>query len=413
MPDKYGPLFSDENIPHPPSSSAQPDAHPTSGPSQQGPVIKSAQTLNSGPSQKGPVETTSPKRVLRSSKSPSKPSPPPRKRRFLQNILDSDSDEAPPPPPPAKKQRKKIKPTNITDLTVEPPQSEDPIQALIPFSDQPSSAEPVLIEPISAVPLDTMAADIQMSESISACNDQPAVAKSDEVLKLNQESLIQHEDINAADTHVSDKTPDIPSQSEDAHIEVVLQMIQDSLIQTEANVAAPVQEVPIAATSDAATEALASHTLSIFVNEDDDDDDATEVTSVPIQASASPISDPVRELTPVKIDSPVQALSPVRDSTPTPVLASPIQHPISAQRKVCPMSYFKRMFRAPPPSVEDRLASIEATQTSMQHTLADFSSSIAQLVQVLTSADVKKGEKISKDKCKSDQQMTKKKARWR
>ena len=33
MPDKYGPLFSDENIPHPPSSSAQQDANPTSGPS--------------------------------------------------------------------------------------------------------------------------------------------------------------------------------------------------------------------------------------------------------------------------------------------------------------------------------------------------------------------------------------------
>ncbi|XP_063941302.1 uncharacterized protein LOC135149504 [Daucus carota subsp. sativus] len=317
--------------------------------------------------------------VLRSSKSPSKPSPPPRKRRFLQKISDSDSDEAPPPPPPAKKQRKKIKPTNITDLTVEPPQSEDLIQALIPFSDQPSSAEPVLIEPISAVPLETMAADIQMSESISECNDQPAVAKSDEMLKLNQESLIQHEDINAADTHVSDKTPDIPSQSEDAHIE----------------------EVPIAATSDAATEALASHTLSIFVNEDDDDD-ATEVTSVPIQTSASPTSDPVRESTPVRIDSPVHTLSPVRESTPTPVHASPIQHPISAQRKVCQLSYFKRMCRAPPPSVEDRLASIEATQTSMQHTLADLSSSVAQLVQVFTSTDVKKGEKISKDKCKSD-----------
>nr|XP_017233094.1 PREDICTED: fibrous sheath CABYR-binding protein-like [Daucus carota subsp. sativus] len=411
MPDKYGPLFSDENIPHPPSSSAQPDAHPTSGPSQQGPVVKSDQTLTSGPSQKGPVETTSPKRVLRSSKSPTK------------------------------KQRKKIKPTDITDLTVETPQSEDPIQALIQFSDQPSGAEPVMIEPISAVRLEPLAADIQMSESISACNDQPVVAKSDEVLKsedpiqaliqfsdqpsgaepvmiepisavrleplaadiqmsesisacndqpvvaksdevlkVNQESLIQHEDITAADTHVSDKTPDIPSQSEDAHIEVVLQMIQDSLIQTQANVAAPVQEVPIAATSDAATEALASHTLSIFVN-DDDDDDATEVTSVPIQASASPISDPVRESTPVRIDSPVHTLSPVRESTPTLVHASPIQHPIFAQRKVCPMSYFKRMCRAPPPSVDDRLASIEATQTSMQHTLAHLSASVAQLVQ--------------------------------
>ena len=182
-------------------------------------------------------------------------------------------------------------------------------------------------------------------------------------------------------------------------------MIQDSLIQTQADVAAPVQEVPTAAISDAATEALASHTLSLFVN--DDDDDATEVTSVPIQTSASPISDQVRESTLVRIKSPVHTLSPIRESTPTPIHASPIQHPISAQRKVCQLSYSKRMCRVPPPSVEDRQTSIEATQTSMQHTLTDLSSSVAQLVQVLTSADVKKVEKISKDKCKSDQQMTK------
>ena len=138
-----------------------------------------------------------------------------------------------------------------------------------------------MIAPISAVPLDTMAADIQMSESISEYNDQSAVAKSDEGLKLIQESLIQHEDIAAADTHVSDRNSDVPSQSEDAQIELVLQMIQDSLIQPEANVAAPVQEVPTAANSDAATEALASHTLSIFVD-DNEDDDATEVTSIPM-----------------------------------------------------------------------------------------------------------------------------------
>ena len=50
-------------------------------------------------------------------------------------------------------------------------------------------------------------------------------------------------------------------------------MIQDSLIQSEAYVAAPVQEIPTAEISDAATEALASHTLSIFY--DDNDDDAT------------------------------------------------------------------------------------------------------------------------------------------
>ena len=121
LPDKYGPLFSDENIPHPSSSSAQPDADPTSGPSQQGPVVKSDQPPSSGPSQKGLVVISSPTRVLRSSKSPTKPSPPPRKRRFLQKISDSDSDEEPMKSQPVHKQRKKIRPTTITDLTVDPP----------------------------------------------------------------------------------------------------------------------------------------------------------------------------------------------------------------------------------------------------------------------------------------------------
>ncbi|XP_063941234.1 pollen-specific leucine-rich repeat extensin-like protein 1 [Daucus carota subsp. sativus] len=301
LPDKYGPLFSDENIPHPPSSSAQPDADPTSGPSQQGPVAKPDQPLPSGPSQKGSVVTSSPKRVLRSSKSPTKPSPPPRKRRFLQKISDFDSDEEPQQPPPVKKQRKKVKPTIVTDLTVEPPQSEDPNQALIIFSDQPQTADPVMVEPISAMPLDTTAADIQISETIPEYHDQTEEIQPETVLKMNQESLIQVED----------------------------------------QVAALVQETSTAANSDAATEALASHTLSIFVNEDDDDD-ATEVTSVPIQAATSPVTifDPVRETTPVRIDSPVHELSPVRESTPTPVHASPIQHPISVQRKVCQLSYF-------------------------------------------------------------------------
>ena len=41
LPDKYAALFSDENIPQPPSSAAQPDTVPTSGPSQKGPVVKS------------------------------------------------------------------------------------------------------------------------------------------------------------------------------------------------------------------------------------------------------------------------------------------------------------------------------------------------------------------------------------
>ncbi|XP_063941253.1 chromatin-remodeling ATPase INO80-like [Daucus carota subsp. sativus] len=271
LPDKYEALFSDENIPQPPSPDRNPivtaDPKPTSGSSQQGPVVIS-----------------SPKRVLRSSRSPSKqPSPPPRKRRFLQKISDSESEEDIPPPPPAKKLRKKIKATSVTDLTVEPPQSDDPKQPLIPFSDQ--SAEPLLIEPISAVPLDIAAANQQMSESTPDHNDQSEGAKSVE------EKL-------AADILVSETVPAVPNQSEDAQIELVLQMIQDSLLQPEVLVAAPAQEITEAANSDAATEAL-------------------------------------------------------------------------------------EMCRTTSPSVEDRLTSIEATQASMNYTLADLSASVAQLVQQL------------------------------
>ncbi|XP_063942305.1 uncharacterized protein LOC135149947 [Daucus carota subsp. sativus] len=348
LPDKYGALFSDDNIPQPPSPAHNPiptaDPKPTSGSSQQGPVVIS-----------------SPKRVLRSSRSPSKqPSPPPRKRRFLQKISDSESEEDIPPPPPAKKLRKKIKATSITDLTVEPPQSEDPKQPLIPFSDQ--SAEPLLIEPISAVPLDIAAADQQMSESTSDHNDQSEGTKSVE------------ENI-AADILVSETVPDIPNQSEDAQIELVLQMIQDSLLQPAVIVAAPAQEITEAANSDAATEAL-------------------------------------EETSPERVDSPVKILSPVRESTPftaPAVPSSPIPFSEPARRKICHLTYNHRMCRTTSPSVEDRLTSIEATQASMNYTLADLSASVAQLVQVLTSADVKKGEKTFKDKCKPDQQLKRKK----
>ena len=152
---------------------------------------------------------------------------------------------------------------------------------MIPFSEQPSGAEPILIEPLSAVPLETTEADKQMSEAISDHIDQTAGTKSDEELKLNQESLIQHEEMIVADAKVSERTSDDPSKSEEAQIEMVLQMIQDSLLQPETNVAAPAQEIPTAANSDAATEALESHTLSIF-SDDIDDDGATEVTSTPI-----------------------------------------------------------------------------------------------------------------------------------
>ena len=130
---------------------------------------------------------------------------------------------------------------------------------MILISNQPQTADPVLVEPLSAMPLESSAADI----------------------------------------HMSDTNPDFQAQSEDAQTEAVVKMIQDSLLQSEANVAAPVQEVSTAANSDAVTEALESHTLSIFVD-DNDDDDATEVTSVPIQTSVTPvsISEPVRETAP-------------------------------------------------------------------------------------------------------------------
>ena len=70
LPEKYGPLFSDEDIPQP--SSSTPQDVPTSSSSQQGPVVKS--------------DLPSPKRTLRSSKTSLQPSlstQPKRKRKFL------------------------------------------------------------------------------------------------------------------------------------------------------------------------------------------------------------------------------------------------------------------------------------------------------------------------------------------
>nr|XP_017221372.1 PREDICTED: cell surface glycoprotein 1-like [Daucus carota subsp. sativus] len=229
LPDKYEALFSDENIPQPPSPAHEPiaksDPKPTSGSSQQGP-------------------------------------------------------------------------------------SEDPEQPLIPFSDP--SAEPLLIEPISAMPLDTAAADKQMSESSSDHNVQTEGTKSETI---------------AADTDISEKPSDAP---------------------------------------------------------DIDDDEGTEVTSTPIQAPGlhSIISEPVREPTPERADSPIKALSPVRESTPfvaPTVPSSPIPFSEPARRKLCHLSYTHRMCRTTSPSVEDRLTSIEATQASMNYTLADLSASVAQL----------------------------------
>ena len=136
--DKYNTLFSDDNQPQP--STSRPKSVSTSGPSQNGSIVKS--------------DLSSPKRTLRSSKhsphtSPS--SPPRRKRKFLQPVLDSDEDAPhPPSPPPVKQTRKKIKPTSITDLIVDPPtNTEIRSLAMIPFSDpHPQFDDPVLIEPI-------------------------------------------------------------------------------------------------------------------------------------------------------------------------------------------------------------------------------------------------------------------------
>ena len=211
---------------------------------------------------------------------------------------------------------------------------------MVTFSDQQQAADPVLIEPISALPLEEpTAADIQMSKTIPEFQAQ-------------------------SDVPLEPTTADVVTES-------VLQMNQESLIQVQENVAAPVQEISYAANSDAATEALASHTLSIFLN-DDDDDDATEVTSVPATVSASlkaTIYDPVRESTLVRDASPVHDLSPVRESSPlkTPSTAQdlPVQHTIPAKSKVCQLTYFQGMCRVQPPSMEDRLSSIEATQRSM------------------------------------------------
>ena len=82
----------------------------------------------------------------------------------------------------------------------------------------------------------------------------------------------------------------------------------------------------------------------------------------------------------------------------------------SAGTKVCQVAYHHGMCRDVPPSLEARVAGIEATQHSMLNTLSELSSSIAQLVTFLTSADVKKGEKIPKDKCSSDKHMSKRRS---
>nr|XP_017233280.1 PREDICTED: uncharacterized protein LOC108207337 [Daucus carota subsp. sativus] len=149
------------------------------------------------------------------------------------------SDENAPQPSPSTVDPEPVPPSGPSQKG---PVSEDPEQPLIPFSNH--SAEPLLIQPISAMPLEEKtAADQQMSESTSDHTDQTEGTKSVE------EKI-------AADTDISEKPSDAPGQSEDAQIEMVLQLIQDSLVQPDDIVAAPVQEIQMAETSQAATEAL-------------------------------------------------------------------------------------------------------------------------------------------------------------
>ena len=125
--------------------------------------------------------------------------------------------------------RKKIKPTSVTNLTVDPP-----VETVVRPLAIVTSSDPVFVEPLSAVPLDdpSTVADIPMSET----TPDDLLDKSDDLQAatpiLNQESLI---------------TADVPAES-------TLQMNQESLIQIEDHDAAPVQEISYAANSDAATE---------------------------------------------------------------------------------------------------------------------------------------------------------------
>ncbi|XP_017233085.1 uncharacterized protein LOC108207136 [Daucus carota subsp. sativus] len=216
LPDKYNPLFSNENQPQ--SSSAQLQDAPTSGPSQQGPVVKS--------------DHHSPQRILRSSKTSPQPSPSPqprRKRRFLQPLSDSDDADTPPPPSPTpvKQTRKKIKPTSVTDLTVDPP-----VETVVTSLAIVTTSAPVFVEPLSAVPLDepSTAADIPMS-------------------KTNPDLLDKSEALQAAPPTPNKESPIIA----EVQAEPTLPMHQESLIQIEDQVAAPVQEILCVAQSDDAT----------------------------------------------------------------------------------------------------------------------------------------------------------------
>ncbi|XP_063945846.1 uncharacterized protein LOC135151364 [Daucus carota subsp. sativus] len=245
-----------------------------------------------------------------------------------------------------------------------------------------------MVEPLSAVPLPIQEADIPMSEHISQSED-----------------LLPHS--TAAAIPLSENTPEEHVSTPEAHV-TTPDIAQEILTPVEDLVTAPDQEMLYAANSEEAIAPLCSQTLSIAVDDDDDDADATEVTSVPPIDSAilvAEISSQIRESISVREVSPVRDPSPVKPASPAPACDIPPSKP--TENRVCTLSYSKRMHRAPTSSVEARLSSIESTQRSMQQTLAELSSSVAPLVKFLNPNDVKKGEKVLKDKCKVDQQQRK------
>nr|XP_017228486.1 PREDICTED: microtubule-associated protein futsch-like [Daucus carota subsp. sativus] len=360
MPEKYGSLFSDENVPS--SSHQQQTDAPTSGPSNKEPVAKSDKQQISDPSQKGPVIPSSPTRVLRSSKSPSKSSPPPRKRRFLQKISDSDSDTETVPVPLVSRPRKKIKPTStITDLTVDPPQ-----ESMVNPLEMVTVSDPLMVEPLSAVPLTTSSehtpeADIPMSED-NLQSEEPLPQPTAAVIPSSAQTPEAH-------------TPE--AHSPEAH-------------NPEAIVSTP---EAIVTTPDIAQETLIP--VEDFVTSVPPVDSATHIAEVFAQIRES-IS--VREVSPVRVSSPIKPASPAPDCN--------IPHSKPTETRVCTLSYSRRMHRAPPSSVEARLSSIESTQRSMQQTLADLSSSVAQLSETKENRSDKVGSSSKQTQTTKSQTQT-------
>nr|XP_017249625.1 PREDICTED: uncharacterized protein LOC108220382 [Daucus carota subsp. sativus] len=191
----------------------------------------------------------------------------------------------------------------------------------------------------------------------------------------------------------------IPEESET--IVTTPDIAQEIIIPVEELVAAPDQEILSAANSEEATAPLCSQTLSIAV--DDDDTDTTEVTSghhIAPAILAAEVSAENRVNISVREVSPVRDPSPVHSASTAPVCEIPPS--TTTENRVCTLSYSKRMQRAPTSSVEARLSSIEFTQQSMQQTLAELSSSVAQLVKFLIPDDAKKGEKSQSKEKRND-----------